>query len=829
MKKITYFVLCLFIGGLMTANAQYSFPAEPGPVVVAQGSPVTLNINDAVNTAGVPAGMYSTFSVSVDWVANSGNPFASEADLTMITAAGSVLIDPATTGGNSSAAPTTMTFDGTFTADYDPATDGTMDIVLNQSWSGSVADWSNIVVTLYPALACTTANVEPGDVFDDCANDQFFVDFAYIDIGDSIGISDGTTTYPIVDMDVNTGPYSLGTSVTFTVVHSDPACDFSIGTFSDTCVSANDDCANAMPVACLDNLTFNTGGDTDTDGNGRVDTWFSFLGTVAGDEVTLATCGSDFDTTLTVYDACAGTEVAFNDDSCGLQSEVSFTSDAATTYLIRVEGYNTATGNAVLDVSCASTTPPSNDTCDTAIALDCDDNTDSGNSDLATDDDLNGYPEVWYSFTGDVVGDEVTISLCGSSFDTFMTVYTACIDGAIVTGNDDSCGLQSEVTFTSDGVSTYLIAVEGFNGATGNYEINVSCASSSIPDNDDCLSAEAILCNETVLGNSDSATDSDGNGSADVWYSYVGSVVDDTVTASLCGSGFDTIITVFDACDGTEVTANDDFCGLQSEVSWLSDGVTTYLIRVEGFDGETGDYELSFLCDSETPPANDEAAGAIDLPVGDTVCESPVLANNLYATTSVENVNTADCTFAGGIPQGDVWYKVTVPFTGEITVETSTTGEITDTVMTIYRGTSGNLVEVGCSDDEGTGAFSIIELTAADGISPEDVLLVRVWEYGDNEKGTFNVCAWSPTTLGIDDNTFEGFSYYPNPVKNTLTLNAQNTIEDVTMYNMLGQVVLKATPNAINTDVDMSALSNGAYFVQVTIANTTKTVRVIKQ
>ena len=46
---------------------------------------------------------------------------------------------------------------------------------------------------------------------------------------------------------------------------------------------------------------------------------------------------------------------------------------------------------------------------------------------------------------------------------------------------------------------------------------------------------------------------------------------------------------------------------------------------------------------------------------------------------------------------------------------------------------------------------------------------------------------------------------------------------------MLGQVVLRATPNAVNTDVDMSALSNGAYFIQVTIANITKTVRVIKQ
>ena len=73
------------------------------------------------------------------------------------------------------------------------------------------------------------------------------------------------------------------------------------------------------------------------------------------------------------------------------------------------------------------------------------------------------------------------------------------------------------------------------------------------------------------------------------------------------------------------------------------------------------------------------------------------------------------------------------------------------------------------------------------------------------------------------------FTYYPNPVKNTLTLNAQNTIENVTMYNMLGQEVLSANPYSVDSDIDMSNLANGSYFVKVTIANITKTIRVIKQ
>jgi hypothetical protein len=154
MKNFTYLLLCFFIGGFMTVSAQYSFSTVAGPVNVAQGSPVTLNINDVGNTASVPAGVYDSFSVSVDWAAGGGGPWSSEADLTMTTTAGLVSIDPATTGSASSGTATTMTFEGTFSGLYDPSTDGFLDITLNQSYSGSDADWSNIVVTIFEAPAC---------------------------------------------------------------------------------------------------------------------------------------------------------------------------------------------------------------------------------------------------------------------------------------------------------------------------------------------------------------------------------------------------------------------------------------------------------------------------------------------------------------------------------------------------------------------------------------------------------------------------------------------------------------------------------------------------
>lgn len=50
---------------------------------------------------------------------------------------------------------------------------------------------------------------------------------------------------------------------------------------------------------------------------------------------------------------------------------------------------------------------------------------------------------------------------------------------------------------------------------------------------------------------------------------------------------------VYDSCQGTSLASNDDHCGFQSRIDVdLSTG-SSYLIRVAGYDGETGDYALS--------------------------------------------------------------------------------------------------------------------------------------------------------------------------------------------------------------------------------------------
>lgn len=70
------------------------------------------------------------------------------------------------------------------------------------------------------------------------------------------------------------------------------------------------------------------------------------------------------------------------------------------------------------------------------------------------------------------------------------------------------------------------------------------------------------------------------------------------------------------------------------------------------------------------------------------------------------------------------------------------------------------------------------------------------------------------------------FSYYPNPVSDVLYLNTTDQIDSVVIYNMLGQKIQEIKQSST---IDMTDLSKGNYLVNVTIGNTTKTIRIVKQ
>lgn len=135
------------------------------------------------------------------------------------------------------------------------------------------------------------------------------------------------------------------------------------------------------------------------------------------------------------------------------------------------------TGDRSKFIECVLTLgPPENDDCENAIPVSCGDivtgsiyfATNSGGSTPSRD--------VFYKYTGNGQPEVVTLSLCNSGFDSYLSVYTDCSLENRIMYNDNYCGTASQLTFYSDGISTYYILIEGSSDVwLGAYELEVSC------------------------------------------------------------------------------------------------------------------------------------------------------------------------------------------------------------------------------------------------------------------------------------------------------------------------------------------------------------------
>ena len=164
---------------------------------------------------------------------------------------------------------------------------------------------------------------------------------------------------------------------------------------------------------------------------------------------------------------------------------------------------------------------------------------------------------------------------------------------------------------------------------------------------------------------------------------------------------------------------------------------TVSLVSACGSNGTSQPAGLTFT----VPAANDECVGAVNVPVQfGTVCVTQTSADNSTATTSA-GAPTPSCT---STLNRDIWFKVTVPASGSITVKTvapTAASNVTDTVISLYSGTCSNLTEVGCNDDT-NGLYSQVSLT---GRTPGEVLYIRAWAYSSTASGLIAVCATTPS------------------------------------------------------------------------------------
>ena len=89
--------------------------------------------------------------------------------------------------------------------------------------------------------------------------------------------------------------------------------------------------------------------------------------------------------------------------------------------------------------------------------------------------------------------------------------------------------------------------------------------------------------------------------------------------------------------------------------------------------------------------------------------------------------------------------------------------------------------------------------------------------------------AFTTIELGLADATIEGFTFYPNPSSDVINLTATENIETIAIYNLLGQKVIDQNINATSSQLDVTNLVTGTYFMEVSADGKTAWHKVIKK
>jgi guanyl-specific ribonuclease Sa len=83
--------------------------------------------------------------------------------------------------------------------------------------------------------------------------------------------------------------------------------------------------------------------------------------------------------------------------------------------------------------------------------------------------------------------------------------------------------------------------------------------------------------------------------------------------------------------------------------------------------------------------------------------------------------------------------------------------------------------------------------------------------------------------LGTNYLVIKDFTFYPNPVKNVLSISNTSIIDEVILISIKGETLLTQKTNSLRSDIDLSNFSKGVYFLKVKSAGAEKPVKVIKE
>ena len=320
-----------------------------------------------------------------------------------------------------------------------------------------------------------------------------------------------------------------------------------------------------------------------------------------------------------------------------------------------------------------------------------------------------GGKSVWFNWTAPASG-IVEFHTDNNSFDTLLAVYTGSAVGSlsVISSNDDALANNaSQVSFTASVGVVYRIAVDGYSGAAGTF--NLLWSTGSPPPTITTF-----------------ASSSDGTSVFITGSNFLGA------TAVLFGGVSATSFTVNSA---TQITAV------------VPAGAVTGVISVVAPGGTVASADVFTV---KPPPVNDNFANRF------TLAGNSALVWNNNSNASMES---GEPTHASIFAQKSVWFKWTAPTSGSWTI--STVGSLFDTLLAVYTGSSlSALTAVASDDDGGVGSTSALTINATAGVTYSIALAGFAGASGDYFLKVMPVI----NPLAIYQSGFEAFEGYATGV-----------------------------------------------------------------
>ena len=591
----------------------------------------------------------------------------------------------------------------------------------------------------------------------------------------SSGTGGGTVAYTVAS---NSG---AARSATMTIAGQAFSISQSAGTTPPP--GSNDECSGASVIAATPytntqdaNAATQSGSDPTTcAGGGAHSLWYRFTPSSSG-TITVDTFNSTYDTALAAYTGSCGSlsRIACNDDSAStLQSQLSFSANAGTSYFFVVTSFGATAGSLTLHVSFSG-----------------------GSSCSFTINPPSG------SFSSN--GGSGSISVSASAGNCSWSVSGVPSWVTITSGSSGTGGGTVAYTVASNSgaarSATMTIAGQAFS-------ISQSAGTTPPPgSNDECSGASVIAAtpytntqdaNAATQSGSDPTTCA-GGGAHSLWYRFTPSS-SGTITVDTFNSTYDTALAAYTGSCGSlsRIACNDDSAStLQSQLSFSANAGTSYFFVVTSFGATAGSLTLhvSFSGGSScsftiNPPSGSfssnggsgsisvsasagncswsvsgvpswvtitsgssgtgggtvaytvasnsgaarsatmtiagqafsisQSAGTTPPPGSNDECSgASVIAATPYTNTQDANAATqsgSDPTTCAGGGAHSLWYRFTPSSSGTITVDTF--NSTYDTALAAYTGSCGSLSRIACNDDSASTLQSQLSFSANAGTS----------------------------------------------------------------------------------------------------------------